>query len=85
MQDIKSRLLSRGKPSPKHIVIISYDLVQKMQDYEKQYAPCLALLQQMTGLSCFNAWQGKSQGTAVDSACVTAAAVLGVMVTSATS
>ena len=45
MQDIKGRLLSRGTPSAKHIVVISYALVQKMQDYEKQYALSSAAVQ----------------------------------------
>ena len=36
LQDIKAKLLSRGKPSKQQIVIISYDLVQKMQDRVNQ-------------------------------------------------
>lgn len=36
LQDIKTKLLSQGKPSQQQIVIISYDLVQKMQDYVNQ-------------------------------------------------
>lgn len=36
-KDIISKLLSHGKPSQQQIVIISYDLVQKMQDYVKHF------------------------------------------------
>ncbi|KAL3135100.1 hypothetical protein ABBQ32_008044 [Trebouxia sp. C0010 RCD-2024] len=36
-KDIKTKLLSQGKPSRQQIVIISYDLVQKMQDYVNHF------------------------------------------------
>lgn len=36
LQDIKSKLLSHGRPAQQQIVIISYDLVQKMHDYASQ-------------------------------------------------
>ncbi len=36
LQDLKTKLVTNGKPPLQHIVIISYDLVQKMQSYVKQ-------------------------------------------------
>ena len=36
LQDLKTKLVTNSKPPRQHIVIISYDLVQKMQSYVKQ-------------------------------------------------
>ncbi len=36
LQDLKAKLVTNGTPPKQHIVIISYDLVQKMQSYVKQ-------------------------------------------------